>query len=66
MGIIGQIRERGGSIAVGLIGVSMVMFLLMDALGSKGSQSTGNGLGTVNGYEITAPEYEQTCKQEFW
>jgi peptidyl-prolyl cis-trans isomerase D len=63
MGIIGQIRERGGSIAVGLIGVSMVMFLLMDALGSKGSQSTGNGLGTVNGYEITAPEYEQTVQE---
>lgn len=59
MGIIGQIREKGGTVAVALIGVSMVMFLLMDALGSKGSKNRGNALGTVNGYEITAPEYEQ-------
>lgn len=63
MGIIGQIREKGGTITVAVIAIALVMFLLMDGLGSRSRGNTGNAIGHVNGNEITAPQYEQRVQE---
>lgn len=65
MGLIGQIRERVG-LLVGAIAVSMVLFLLMDALDSQtgfiGAKGI-DGVGTIDGQAVTPQEYENKVTQ---
>lgn len=60
MGIFIDIREKYGYVLIFVIALAIVGFLVMDAVQSPNSvfQSTDNNAGTVNGYEITYPEYQ--------
>lgn len=60
MALIGQIRDKGATVAVGLIGLSIVMFLLMDAFGSGSPfRSNNNVLGKVGDVELSPQIYQQ-------
>ena len=54
MSIIQQIRERYAAVSIAVIALSLVGFILMDALSSRSSFFSGNKtmLGSVNGQEL--------------
>lgn len=60
MGIFIDIREKYGYLLIGVIAFAIIGFLLMDGLQSPNNafQNTDNNAGSVNGYEITYPEYQ--------
>ena len=60
MGIFIDIREKYGYVLIAVIAFAIIGFLLMDGLQSPNNafQNTDNNAGSVNGYEITYPEYQ--------
>ncbi len=54
MSIIQQIRERFAAVSIAVIALSLIGFILMDALSSRTSLFSGNSttLGKINGEEI--------------
>lgn len=62
MAVIGKIRERSG-LLIGIIGVSILGFLLMDVMQSKTNSFSNSGrkeaIGTVNGEEIKYADFEK-------
>ncbi len=63
MAVIQKIRDKYGKIAGGLIGLSLVSFIAMDAFNGSGSFSSlfsrnSSQVMTVNGTKIDAKEYE--------
>lgn len=64
MAVIGKIRERSG-LLIGIIGASIVGFLVMDATNSQGSVLKGrkDTVGKVNGTKITINEFEKKYEE---
>lgn len=60
MAVIGKIRQRSG-LLIGIIGASIVGFLVMDATNSQGSVLKGRNdtVGKVNGTKISINEFEK-------
>lgn len=60
MAVIGSIRKRVG-LLIGVVGVSMVLFILGDLLGSNSSLFSGSSdvVGEIGGEEIHYQEFEQ-------
>lgn len=60
MGIFIDIREKYGYVLIGVIAFAIIGFLLMDGLQNPNNafQNTDNNAGSINGYEITYPEYQ--------
>ena len=65
MQIIQQIRDKGAAIVIGVIALSLIGFILMDAnLGSSRSGAAGaNSIGKINGEKINNAEYAAKVKQ---
>ncbi len=66
MSIIQQIREKYAAIGFGLIALSLIAFILMDAgkRGSGGSRvSGGDAIGEVNGVNISYEKFLDKTKQ---
>ncbi|MFT3682392.1 MAG: SurA N-terminal domain-containing protein [Ferruginibacter sp.] len=64
MQIIQNIREKGAAIVIGIIALSLIGFILMDAnLGSNRSGSASPTIGKVNGEKIESREYSDKVKQ---
>jgi peptidyl-prolyl cis-trans isomerase D len=60
MAVIGKIRQRSG-LLIGIIGASIVGFLVMDATNSQGSVLKGRNdtVGKINGTKISINEFEK-------
>ena len=67
MSIIQQIREKAAWLVFGLIALSLLGFLLMDAFVGKSGRGLFGGnstsLGTVNGHSLEPADYETRIKQ---
>lgn len=67
MQIIQNIREKGAAIVIGVIALSLIGFILMDAKpGSRGGIFSGNqstSIGKVNGESIEYNEFNAKVKQ---
>lgn len=63
MAVIGKIRERSG-LLVGIVLVSLVLFVLGDWLAGRGGRRQDNILGEVAGEEIGVVEYERRVNDE--
>lgn len=65
MQIIQNIREKGAAIVIGVIALSLIGFILMDAnLGSRRNGAAGsNTIGNINGVAIDNKEYVEKVKQ---
>jgi peptidyl-prolyl cis-trans isomerase D len=65
MQIIQNIREKGTAIVIGVIALSLIGFILMDAnLGSSRSKASGsNTIGKINGETIDSKEFTDKVKQ---
>ncbi|MEP6675025.1 MAG: peptidylprolyl isomerase [Ferruginibacter sp.] len=65
MQIIQNIRDKGAAIVIGVIALSLIGFLLMDARGSGNrlfGGSPGTSIGKVNGEAIDGKEYNKKIK----
>ena len=64
MQIIQNIREKGTAIVIGVIALSLIGFILMDAnLGSSRNSASGNStIGKINGVAIDTKEYSEKVK----
>ena len=60
MAVIGRIRKRVG-LLIGVVGVSMVLFILGDLLGSNSAMFSGSSdvVGEIGGEEVHYQEFEQ-------
>jgi peptidyl-prolyl cis-trans isomerase D len=65
MSIIQQIRERYAAVSIAVIALSLVGFILMDALSSRTSMFSGNKntVGTVNGTDIDYAKFSTSVEQ---
>ncbi len=67
MSIIQQIREKAAWLVFGLIALSLLGFLLMDAFVGKSGRGLFGGnstsLGSVNGHSLEMADYETRIKQ---
>ncbi len=67
MQIIQNIREKGAAIVIGVIALSLIGFILMDAKpGSSGGIFSGNPsteIGIINGEKIESTEFNAKVKQ---
>ncbi|MEJ7738897.1 MAG: peptidylprolyl isomerase [Chitinophagaceae bacterium] len=67
MSIIQQIRDKAGWLVVGIIALSLVGFLLMDAFVGGGGRGISGGqtstVGIVNGKDIDYVDFEKRRKQ---
>lgn len=65
MSIIQQIRERYAAVSIAVIALSLVGFILMDALSSRSSFFSGNKttLGSVNGQELEAAGFNTRVQE---
>ncbi len=67
MQIIQSIRDKGAAIVIGVIALSLIGFLLMDARGNGkgifGGGSRSTTVAKVNGDAIESAEYEKVIKQ---
>jgi peptidyl-prolyl cis-trans isomerase D len=65
MSIIQQIRERYAAVSIAVIALSLVGFILMDALSSRTNMFGGNKntVGTVNGAKIDYAKFSSTVEQ---
>jgi len=65
MQIIQNIREKGTAIVIGVIALSLIGFILMDAnLGSNRNNASGsNTIGKINGESIDSKEFTDKVKQ---
>jgi peptidyl-prolyl cis-trans isomerase D len=66
MAILTKIRNRSG-IAIGFVGLALVLFLVSDALSSGNSifNSNANNVGQIDGDAISYKEFEgEVAKQE--
>lgn len=65
MSIIQQIRERYAAVSIAVIALSLIGFILMDALSSRTSLFGGNTttVGTVNGEKIDYIKFSTTVEQ---
>lgn len=66
MAILTKIRNRSG-IAIGFVGLALVLFLVSDALSGSNSflNATSNDVGTIDGDAITYKQFEmEVAKQE--
>lgn len=61
MSIIQTIREKGAVIVIAAIAISLIGFILMDSMGSKGAFGPGNTnvLGSVNGEDIEMQDFNK-------
>ncbi len=61
MSIIQKIRDRAAWLVFGLIAVSLIGFLLMDArsIGNRASTSTSGTIGSVNGEKLDFAEFQK-------
>jgi peptidyl-prolyl cis-trans isomerase D len=61
MSIIQKIRDKAAWLVFGLIAVSLIGFLLMDArsIGGRASASTSGIIGTVNGEKLDYAEFQK-------
>lgn len=64
MQIIQSIREKGAAIVIGVIALSLISFILMDAKqgGSKLFGSYSTSVGKINGKEIELSEFNKKVK----
>ena len=64
MQIIQNIREKGTAIVIGVIALSLIGFILMDAnLGSSRNSASGSStIGKINGVAIDTKEYSEKVK----
>jgi hypothetical protein len=65
MSIIQQIRERYAAVSIAVIALSLIGFILMDALSSRTSLFGGNKttVGTVNGEKIDYVKFSTSVEQ---
>lgn len=63
MAVIGKIRERSG-LLVGIIGLSLFLFILGEWLSGRGGNRQDQVLGEVAGEEIGVVEYERRVSDE--
>ena len=64
MQIIQNIREKGAAIVIGVIALSLIGFILMDAnLGSSRNRSASPTIGKINGETIDTKEYAGKVEQ---
>jgi len=64
MQIIQKIREKGAAIVIGVIALSLIGFILMDAnLGmSRNAAAGGAEIGKINGKVVETKEFDKTVK----
>lgn len=64
MAVIGKIRQRSG-LLIGIIGASIIGFLLMDATQSQGSVLKGrnDSIGKINGEKISIQDFEKKYEE---
>src|SRR5215212_4190954 len=66
MSIIQTIRDKGAAIVIGVIALSLIGFLLMDARSGAGKGLFGGGnnkvIGSVNGEDIDVDEFNAKVK----
>jgi peptidyl-prolyl cis-trans isomerase D len=60
MSVIQKIREKYAAVSIAVIALSLIGFILMDALSSRSSLFTGNQtvIGEVNGEEINIKDFD--------
>ncbi len=65
MQIIQKIRDKGAAIVIGVIALSLIGFILMDAnLGANRSSASGaNSIGKINGVAVENKDYQEKIKQ---
>ncbi len=65
MSVIQQIRDKAAWLVFGLIALSLIGFLAMDAFVGKSRLFGGNSniIGTVNGEDIEYPKFEQLVEE---
>ena len=65
MQIIQKIRDKGAAIVIGVIALSLIGFILMDAnLGANRSSASGsNSIGKINGQSVDSKDYQDKIKQ---
>lgn len=68
MSIIQNIRDKGAAIVIGVIALSLIGFLLMDASSGAGGGIFGGDrsthIGEVNGFKIELDQFNKKVKQE--
>ena len=64
MAVIGKIRQRSG-LLIGVIGASILGFLIMDATQSQGSVLKGrnDSVGKINGEKISIQDFEKKYEE---
>jgi peptidyl-prolyl cis-trans isomerase D len=65
MSIIQKIRDKAAWLVFGLIAVSLIGFLLMDArsIGGRAAASTSGAIGSVNGEKLDYTEYQKQVSE---
>jgi peptidyl-prolyl cis-trans isomerase D len=60
MAVLETLRQKAGIFLVGIIGISLLSFILGDMFGSKGTGlfSSGYSLGEINGTKISYEDYQ--------
>ena len=70
MSVIQTIRDKYAALVIAIIALSLIGFILMDALvgGSKGARSGGTVVGKVNGQKIDYNDFEKkvTLQQQMY
>ena len=61
MSVIQKIRDKYAALVIGVIALSLIGFILMDAFVGHGKSvgNTGGSLGKVNGEKIDRNEFER-------
>jgi len=64
MSVIQTIRDKYAAVSIVIIAISLIAFILMDALNSKSSwfNDQSNVIGEINGKEISALEFDRKLK----
>lgn len=66
MSVIQKIRDKYAAVSIIIIAISLIAFILMDALNSKSSwfNDQSNVIGEINGKEISAIDFNKKLKSQ--
>lgn len=63
MALIGKIQEKGKYVLIGLVGLSLLLFIFSSFFDVIGSSQADLNLGTIDGVEVDQKAYEENVQQ---
>ena len=63
MAIIGTIRDRGRYILVGIVGLSLILFIAQNFIDKQGSGGDRGNLGTIDGDPVDERRYSEVLNE---